>query len=56
MEFDIFKMSKHQHSYIDECKFLDAIGECVEEVCEMKEGSYEEILANISMKELEDHV
>ncbi|XP_019184848.1 PREDICTED: uncharacterized protein LOC109179823 [Ipomoea nil] len=32
IEFDIFKMAKHQTSYIDECNMVEAIEECVGEV------------------------
>lgn len=56
VEFDIFKIAKHQPSYVDECNFLDAIRDYVEEVCEVQEDSYEEIFANMLMEELEDHV
>ncbi|XP_019184180.1 PREDICTED: uncharacterized protein LOC109179067 [Ipomoea nil] len=32
IEFDIFKMAKHQPSYIDECNKVEVIEECVGEV------------------------
>jgi len=32
IEFDIFKIAKHQPSYIDECNMVGVIEECIEEV------------------------
>ncbi|XP_031131724.1 uncharacterized protein LOC116033111 [Ipomoea triloba] len=31
IEFDIFKMAKHQSSYVDECYLVDGLGECTDE-------------------------
>ncbi|XP_031102573.1 uncharacterized protein LOC116006344 [Ipomoea triloba] len=31
IEFDIFKMAKHQPSYVDECYLIDGLGECIDE-------------------------
>lgn len=34
IEFDIFKMTKHQPSYVDECNKVEVLDSCVEEVFE----------------------
>ncbi|XP_031106311.1 uncharacterized protein LOC116010959 [Ipomoea triloba] len=31
IEFDIFKMAKHQPSYVDECYSIEGLGECTDE-------------------------
>ncbi|XP_031099709.1 uncharacterized protein LOC116003908 [Ipomoea triloba] len=45
VEFNIFKMTKHQPSYVDECHMIDDMVECSAEVRENKLGDMQAILA-----------
>ncbi|XP_031106322.1 uncharacterized protein LOC116010969 [Ipomoea triloba] len=40
IEFDIFKMAKHQPSYVDECYLIEGLGECTDERRKIELGDF----------------
>ncbi|XP_031095140.1 uncharacterized protein LOC115999430 [Ipomoea triloba] len=51
IKFDIFKMAKHQPSYVDECKMVKAMEESIEETQKNNQGDMIDIRANFKPHE-----